>query len=139
MEYSTWFKIAQTKPIADNSCISPLHPCLSVRQHPSIHTDGEVRPVVVEQPPCRCPAFSTRICLLVFLCQGQNEFCPHGNTQDTRSKCASNGLRPGPFFRDLYAQNSLNPFLCQLITVSGFTTMRTFFKSFQSLDKPKPG
>ena len=43
--------------------------------------------------------------------------------------------RPAPFFRDLYAQNSLNPFLCQRITVSGFTTTRTLFQSFQNLDK----
>jgi len=38
---------------------------------------------------------------------------------------------PGPRFRDLYVQNSLNPFLCHRITVSGFTTIRASRQSFQ--------
>ncbi len=47
---------------------------------------------------------------------------------------SSEGL-PTFLFLDLNVQNSLNPFLCQRITVSGFTTIRTFFQSFQTRDK----
>ena len=61
-------------------------------QHPPIHIDGEDHPVVGKQPLWSCHTFPALICLLVFLCQGQDEFCPDGNTQDTRSKRTLNGL-----------------------------------------------
>ena len=47
----------------------------------------------------------------------------------------STGDRPGPLFLDLYRQNSLNPFLCQRITVSGFTTINTSCQSFHKQDR----
>ena len=42
---------------------------------------------------------------------------------------------PARRFLDLNVQNSLKPFLCKRITVSGFTTIKTLFQSFQILDK----
>ena len=47
----------------------------------------------------------------------------------------SNGGLPDPFFRDLNLQNSLNPFLCQRITVSGWTTIKAFLQLFHLLDR----
>jgi len=51
-------------------------------QHPSIHTYGEYHPVVGKPLTQRFRACPALACLLVFLCQDQDEFCPGGNTQD---------------------------------------------------------
>ncbi len=76
-------------------------------QHSPIHNDGEDHPVVGKQPSCRCLTFPALIDLLVFLCQGQDEFCLDGNTQDTRSKRTLNcdqGFNSAPKSGDVIPQ-----------------------------------
>jgi len=69
-----------------NLCLPPG----GLMQHPSIHTYGKYHPVVGKPLPQRFRACPSLVCLLVFLCQDQDEFCPGGNTQDTYSSSQMN-------------------------------------------------